>query len=68
MFCVDMMNFKCNKDGILEMNPEFAGLWYSDYYELKVTGIITGFVLVYLVSVLVLYKFCFVWYPTKESI
>ncbi|KAL5252086.1 hypothetical protein ACHWQZ_G015032 [Mnemiopsis leidyi] len=67
MFCQDMTNYKCNKDGVLEMTPEFAELWYNDHYELKVTGIITGLMVVYLVSALFLYKICFVWYPSKNT-
>ena len=70
-YCVDMTGLICNSEGVLELTPELAALWYpeEEYFELKCVAIVIGTIMGWILSTVILYR-TFVawnWFPAGVS-
>ena len=66
-----MTGLICNSEGVLELTPELAALWYpeEEYFELKCVAIVIGTIMGWILSTVILYR-TFVawnWFPAGVS-
>ncbi|XP_063678602.1 protein draper-like [Bolinopsis microptera] len=69
-YCEDLVAYKCNGDGVLEMSAEFADEWLQErdpYRYWKVFLIIATTIFVYALATFLMYKIAFCWCPYSET-